>query len=246
MAAPGPSQRASAGPVTYLALGDSVAAGVGAEPPETRGYVPLLAERLRRRLACTAEPCLQVRNLAVSGATTATLQAEQLPAAVRLLRGDADVRLVTVTVGGNDVFEPAVRACARAPGAPSCRSSVAAALDSADAGVDEVLRTLAEAAGEGTTLAVMTYYDPLPACVLAPLQALGQQVREGSGDAPGLNDVLRRRAREHGAVVVETAERLAAPRDFVGDRDCLHPNGAGHERIAAAFEDEVGQVVAQG
>lgn len=242
-AAPEASGLPASGPATYLALGDSVAAGIGAEVPSAGGYVPLLAGRLRERRGCTGEDCLEVRNLAVSGATTTSLRAEQLPAALELLRGEADVRLVTVTVGGNDVFEPAVRGCARAPGSPACRRAVAEALEGADAGVDAVLGALADAIGEDTTLAVMAYYDPLPACVLAPLQPLAEQVLEGAGDRPGLNDLLRRRAREHGAVVVETRERLRAPADFVGDRDCLHPSSSGHARIADAFDEAVGRAV---
>jgi lysophospholipase L1-like esterase len=234
--APAPPPPASVAPPTgtgtYLALGDSVAAGVGAVAPETEGYVPVLARSLPEPPA--------VRDLAVPGATTASLLQEQVPRALAVLAGGEDVRLVTVTVGGNDVFLPVVQSCARSVEDPACPRAVRRALQQVDTGVDEVLQRLTAAAGPGTPVAVMTYYDPLPACRLAPLSPLAEQVLEGTDGQQGLNDVLRARAQEHGAVVVETAERLRPPEDFVGGLDCLHPSTSGHAKIAQAFLDAVG------
>ncbi len=231
-------------PSTYLALGDSVAAGVGAAAPATGGYVPLLAGLLSERLGCDDGPApgcpLSVRNLAQSGATTATLLRSQMPQALEVLRTAPDVRLVTLTIGGNDVVEAAVRACAPDPAAPACGSAVVAALSRAEDGIDEVLRTLSAAAGPDTAVAIMTYYNPTFACQLASLQPLADRVLEGSGQQPGLNDILRARAAEHSVLVVETRERLSARGDFVGGNDCLHPSGAGHRRIAEAFSEVVG------
>lgn len=248
--APAASPTASpvSGPSTYLALGDSVAAGVGATPPATGGYVPLLAGLLSERLGCTAPPAdgcpVQLRNLAESGATTATLLRRQLPQAVELLRTAPDVRLVTVTIGGNDVFEMVVRACAPAPQDPACRAAVVSALARVSSGVDEVLRAVTAAVPPGTPVAVMAYYDPLFACRLAPLRALGAQVLEGTGAQPGLNDILRSRSADYGVLVVETRDRLTERNDFVGGNDCLHPSGSGHARIAQAFLEAVGERVA--
>ena len=231
-------------PSTYLALGDSVAAGVGAAAPATGGYVPLLAALLSKQLGCAdglAPGCpLSARNLAQSGATTASLLRSQMPQALEVLRTAPDVRLVTLTIGGNDVVEAAVRACAPDPAAPACGSAVTASLGRADQGIDEVLRTLAAAAGPDTTIAVMAYYNPSFACQLASLQPLADRVLEGAGQQPGLNDVLRARAAEHSALVVETRGRLTRRGDFVGGNDCLHPSGAGHGRIAEAFGEVVG------
>lgn len=236
-ASPSVGASAAPGPSTYLALGDSVAAGIGAATP-AGGYVPLLQARLAQRLGCVdaqqAGCPLELRNLAVSGSTTQTLLRDQLPRALRLLAGDADVRLVTVTIGGNDVLGPALQACAVAPQDPACRAQVAAAVDGVGVAVGKLLDELGAALGD-VPVAVMTYYDPLPACRLASLQPLAEQVLEGVGGQPGLNDVLRAAAEAHGAVVVETAGRLRAPDDFVGGLDCLHPSASGHERLAEAF-----------
>jgi lysophospholipase L1-like esterase len=245
-AAPSATPSPSASPTavtdpTYLALGDSVAAGIGAEDPARGGYVPVLADLLSHRLRCgegQAPGCpVQVRNLAVPGATTATLLRDQLPVALDVLGQDGGVRTVTVTIGGNDVFVPILRACAQSPQAPSCAEAVRAAISEVDGGVDRLLADLTGAAGPTTTVAVMTYYDPLAACRLAQLQPLAEQVLEGTAGEDGLNDVLRARAAEHGAVLVETRDLLRTPEDFVGGLDCLHPSASGHARIAEAFAD---------
>lgn len=85
--------RGEPGGILYVALGDSVAQGIGASRPE-RGYVGLLAERLR---AATGRP-VQVVNLSRSGARVRDVVDEQLP---RLATMTPDV--VTVGVGANDV-----------------------------------------------------------------------------------------------------------------------------------------------
>ncbi|MCU1693414.1 MAG: esterase [Frankiales bacterium] len=81
------------GGLLYVALGDSAAQSVGASRP-ARGYVGLLAERLR---VTTGGP-VRVVNLSVSGARVRDVLRDQVPA-LRALRPD----VVTVAVGGNDV-----------------------------------------------------------------------------------------------------------------------------------------------
>jgi len=80
----------TAGPITYVALGDSTGAGVGAREG---GYVARLFKRIAER-----RPESRLNNLCVSGATTADLLRDQLQKAV-----DADPDLVTVGVGINDI-----------------------------------------------------------------------------------------------------------------------------------------------
>ena len=77
------------GPLVYVALGDSVAQGLGASRPE-RGYVGLLARRLGNA---------RVVNLSVSGARVRDVLTDQLPA----LAGLPHVDVVTLDIGGNDV-----------------------------------------------------------------------------------------------------------------------------------------------
>ncbi|WP_169795840.1 SGNH/GDSL hydrolase family protein [Curtobacterium ammoniigenes] len=87
------------GALTYVAIGDSAAQGVGASIP-SRGYVGLLARRIRHR----SRSSLRVVNLSVSGATTETAAAEQLP---KFRKYSPDI--CTVSIGANDIadFDPA-------------------------------------------------------------------------------------------------------------------------------------------
>ena len=83
------------GGLLYVALGDSAAQGIGASQPD-RGYVGLLARRLRQR---TGRP-VQVINLSRSGARIRDVVDTQLPALAALGRAP-DV--LTVGIGGNDM-----------------------------------------------------------------------------------------------------------------------------------------------
>lgn len=85
--------RGETGGLLYVALGDSTAQGIGAGGPE-RGYVGLLASRLRR----SSGGPVQVLNLSRSGARVHDVVAEQLP---RLSGLAPD--LVTIAVGANDI-----------------------------------------------------------------------------------------------------------------------------------------------
>jgi lysophospholipase L1-like esterase len=176
-----------------------------------------------------------------------TLIAGQLPAAVDLIATRRatptpvdDVRLVTLDIGGNDVFTPVVTACAADAQSPGCASTIAAQLGQVAVNYARILSALRAAAGPDTTIAVMAYYNPLSACRLSALAPLAQLVLEGGGPVTaGLNDVIRASAQAYGAVVVETAA-LIGPEDLVGGTDCLHPDDSGHADIAAAFAAAVG------
>ena len=241
MAAAPPSQP------LYLALGDSVAAGAGAQPPTTEGYVPELRDLLEAQVPCGRGQALGCRlglvNLAVPGATTETLIGDQLPTALSVIRQRRatatpidDVRLITLDIGGNDAFGPILQACSTDPQAPSCATRISTALGGVATNFETILSDLREAAGSGTTIAVMTYYNPLPACFLSEQESLADLVIEGGGPVPtGLNDIIRAQAAAHDAVVAETGPEIDAD-DLVGGRDCLHPNTSGHDNIAAAFD----------
>lgn len=88
--------RGEPGGLVYAALGDSAAQGIGASRAD-RGYVGLVATELRRR---TGSPVLVV-NLSRSGARARNVVERQLPA-LQALSPAPD--LVTVAIGGNDLF----------------------------------------------------------------------------------------------------------------------------------------------
>lgn len=76
-------------PVTYVALGASDAVGVGADDPNTQGYVPILISHLPR--------FSEVANLGVSGITLHDADQRELPQALTY-----HPTLMTVWLVGND------------------------------------------------------------------------------------------------------------------------------------------------
>jgi lysophospholipase L1-like esterase len=230
----------------YLALGDSLAAGVGASNPTVTGYVPQLYELLRQQLACqpAGRPScrsLALRNLGVGGATTTTLIATQLAAAVAELQArnndrnpQNDVKVVTIDIGGNDLFGVVSSSCAAGP-TPECAALIQARLQTFAVNFTQILGQLRAAAGPDTVIIAMTYYNPLPSCRLASLAPLADAVLEGGlGVTAGLNDLIRSIAAAHGVLVAETYGQLG-PGELVGGDDCLHPNDAGYQVITEAF-----------
>ena len=91
--------RGEPGGLTYVALGDSAAQGIGASAPD-RGYVGRVADQLR---AATGQPVLVI-NISRTGATIRQTIQEQLP---RLVGMRADV--ITIDIGSNDIagYDPA-------------------------------------------------------------------------------------------------------------------------------------------
>ena len=86
------------GALSYVALGDSAAQGIGASNP-WHSYVGRISQHIRR----TTHGTLGVKNLSVAGATTRLCTINQVP---RLADFEADI--VTVAIGANDIgdFDP--------------------------------------------------------------------------------------------------------------------------------------------
>lgn len=88
------------------------------------------------------------------------------------------------------------------------------------------------------------YDNPLPYCRLAALGPVAALVLEGGPGVPvGLNDITRSVAASYDVRVAETFGDLD-PADWIigntGTGDCLHPNGAAHEKVKDAFLEALG------
>ena len=109
----------------YIALGDSISAGVGASTRD-RGFVAIYFARLR------ANGLLQqLSNRSVSGATAADLLAVQLPRALADIAAPSDTELMPVTVGMATMRWPPLTTRvmtppmpSRAPGGGDCSRTV--------------------------------------------------------------------------------------------------------------------------
>lgn len=246
---------------------------------KANGFVALFHAALRERLDCSPghgprpsaahgpHGCrhLGLVNLArpgipgvAGGVTTATVlePGDQLDQAVALLEArngnrspHDDVRVVTVSVGGNDVTGTAVAACVQTTA--QCAPTLEATFAGFAERYDRILATLREGAGPDAEIVTMTLYNPLPYCAAG--QAVGSEWVQHAGDvvleggdlvpgvtvAQGYNDVLRDVAARYDVTVVETFGLLDAD-DLVGGADCTHPDGDGHRTLADLFAAAVG------
>ena len=253
------------GPAT-LALGDSLAVGVGASDPATTGYVPQVHAYLGTALdpgRADPDPLdavpdafnrkrLELVNLGVSGETTSTMIAPggQFDAALATLaarNGNAtpvdDVRVVTLDVGGDDVFAVLQHPDCAAGLTAACGAVIQATFATFGANFGAIVAGLRTTAGPDAEIVVMTYYNPLvhPACPFHAFAAAADVVLEGNpalGLPVGMNDIIRATAAAHGAEVAETFGRLG-PADL--QPDCLHANDSGYgiirDQFVEALED---------
>jgi lysophospholipase L1-like esterase len=249
------SPAGAASPV-QLSLGDSWAFGFGAAVPSEGGYVPKLHQALQEQFDCSpsdnpkpGQGCrkLELVSLAVGGATTPTLIANQLPSAVSLLEarnGDQNprnnVEVVTVHIGGNDVTNPIIAACLFGL-SPSCLSTIQSEFAAYRSDLTVALSALRNAAGPDARIVIGTYDNPIATCVLGSVPGavqLADVVLEGAPPfVPlGLNDVMRDVAAQYNVEVADSFGKLG-PQDWVGGSDCLHPDDSGYDKVAQAFLD---------
>jgi lysophospholipase L1-like esterase len=234
-------------PGGYVALGDSMSIDVYAGGPG-RGAASLLARNRdedfpawRGRDLATTRPNLGVSLLAVDGGTTRTLLDLQLPA---LEASGAAPRVVTLTVGGNDLFGAYGDTRAALAVVGVVRSRVAQALAR--------LRDLCPA--DTSQVVVGTVYDPS--------DGTGDAARAGLPPWPDvvavlaeLNAGLRAAAAEHAALVADVHGRFLGHGLTRGDItrddprpadrelwycDVIEPNAWGASAIRAAFWDALG------
>jgi lysophospholipase L1-like esterase len=255
---------ASAGPPYYLALGDSLAQGVqplgpnGQDIETNQGYVDDLYTLLH-----SGTPNLILAKLGCPGETTTTMiqggsicypvGSSQLAAAVSFLQTH-QVALVTLDIGANDIDR-----CVSLSGIDwGC---VTTALSTVRSDLSQILPELRSAAGPGTLIVAMNYYDPiLAAWTLGPG---GQLLADESLLAAALfNGVLETTYQAFAIPVVDVAQAfhiydfapvpninlplnvfltlswtwMSAPPPIGPD---IHANAAGYAVIAVAFANKI-------
>lgn len=242
---------AAAPSTSYVSLGDSLAWGDGASVPAETGYTALLADYFAGMPHGGAKSWT---NLSVRGETTTSYLAGQASAAAAAIGDPAtDVRVVTVSLGGNDVgalLNEPTDTCVQNPASAECQALVVAALQGAAQNYQFVLGSLAMAlaADEGDErVYVMTVYNPfgglgapyepaVDAVLLGTDLAINCQPPDPSGF--GLNDIIACTAMQLGMTVVDAYPVIgdnALSLTHIGEGTLdTHPTDAGHALLAKA------------
>ena len=231
------------GPV-HIALGDSQAFGTGTPQPDKLGY-SVFVNRWAHAINCgdgppEACPGLEFANLTVPGAKSSDLIATQLGPALDLIadrNGDTDpsndVVLVTLTIGGNDLFRPVLDACSGGA-TPACVATIQTLFTAYANNLGLILGSL-RAAAPDAQIVQSTYPNGAPTCFLAALSPLFELVLEGGPGLPvGFNDIIRSTAAAFDVGVADLWGQLDSD-DWVGGQDCNHLDISGYHRIAEVF-----------
>jgi lysophospholipase L1-like esterase len=232
---------------TWVAMGDSYASGQGANEyfggdcrRSWHSYWSLLRGRLRHGITSPEE-----NFVACSGATTADVRAHQLSAL------DPTTRLVTLSVGGNDVgFASALESCYY-PKGDSCKDAVSGHFQRRDlrrlrANLKRVYRRIRDRATNARVLVLgypwLVSPDHVDGCSAmsvddAPYlnraaRKLNSSIRRAVGKRRGFRFVgLVDTFRDHPACSSSTEDWINNYHETDSD-ESFHPNEAGHRAIA--------------
>ena len=203
-------------PVAYIALGDSIAYGIGSSLPDRRGYPPQVHDFIEQATG----DMVMLSNLAVPGETAASFltsgQVDELADTRRRLQEqNAPISLVTVSLGGNEMLAQ------RYSGVVERQQALAEFRDS----LDIALSRIREEVGSSPDMVLTTYYD------LSEGDPAAQ-----SSDAwwiAQFNAVIRETAERHDAVVADVNEAFEGNiSSFTLHPYDVHPKNQGYRAIA--------------
>ncbi len=223
---------AGAGGDEYLALGDSVAFGVGASSPEQLGYPSVFYQKYLKK----AQPdFLTYRNFAIPGETAASFisrpkSKSQLERAIEEIelaqKVGRKVKLVTLTIGGNDVIT--------ARGKSELEKT--ATLAQFDTNLQKILAQLApRLSAIQADFIITTYYNPFGSGTTAIEKA-------DNNWALRFNDTIKKRAEEYKLKVADFYQPISGNEKSLTwiERGDIHPNGDGHTALAMALWQATG------
>ena len=218
------------GSPVVLALGDSLAAGVGA-PSLRDGYVA----RFHRWVSERDGVAYGLHNLGVSGETSASLLTSgQLTQAEQLL-ATQEAAYITLDIGANDLLGHLESpACADDLRAAACQSLVADTTARYREQLGAALDRLRAAAPDSTIIFLLTY-NPFSLGLGAAAEA------DSDAILSSFNAAAAQVARDRGAVVADGFTPMrgttAATTHMVDNPPDIHPNASGHDVLASALAD---------
>ncbi|MDO8615507.1 MAG: GDSL-type esterase/lipase family protein [Dehalococcoidia bacterium] len=229
----------------YVALGDSLAFGVGATNPAKQGYVARTFEALRTGDRYR-ERGLTLLNLSAPGATSAdvVLPGGQLERALQAIEdrqrdttsADDNVEVISIDIGANDLLSLAAQdsPCITAAAGEACQQRLGEVLNALQRNVADVLSRLHRAA-PAARIYVIDLYNPFSGT---------GDLRESLADVgvQQVNGVVRAATSDPdlGSQLVSVYSLFQGRgRQWVA-ADGLHPNDSGHavigEVLLAAIE----------
>ena len=233
----------------YVSMGSSYAAGPGVGSPEA-GSNPCLRSLSNYAHLLAARRGLNLVDVSCSGATTTNILHSQIDSV------DADTRLVTVTVGGNDVnyVGNLLGYTCRHTGGANCKVVSDAEVDQHFQALPGSLRRVVAEVHRRAPKArlVMIGYLPVlpgsgaPGCATVPLsladrgrmQAIYSRLTHVIDDVPQdkLTTVLR-------SSMIGSGHDACSAQPFVTayqSRVSYHPNQDGMDRLASALDETLG------
>jgi len=223
----------------YIALGDSLAFGVGAANPAAEGYVALTAARLSDHALFT-DSGLQLINLSEPGATSADLagpggQLDQAIEEIETRQTDAEsndaVEIISIDIGGNDLLalaEPDSPCFDDAAGGP-CRKALNAMLGALQENLTRALSKLRQAAPT-SDIYVIDLYNPYSGAgePIGIISDVGVQQVNGVIAAVSAAEELDVRFVSVYELFQASGAAWVAP-------DGIHPNNDGHRVLSEAL-----------
>jgi lysophospholipase L1-like esterase len=234
----------------YIALGNSLSAGVGATDREATAFVPLVHQALG--------PGVALMNLGHSGDDSEELiEHGHLHTAIAEIgkrNGDTnpnnDVVLVTLEIGGNDLldlyFDLVVPGtCPNVPEGlkkPVCVEALRDTLDAFTPNLRDTLQRLRQADSD-LRIVLMTLYNPFSGSTVTAFEPIGELALEGLPDTPfpeGLNDLVRAEAATAQVIVADLYPLFVGKgREYIAP-DLIHPNDTGYRVIADTVRATIG------
>jgi lysophospholipase L1-like esterase len=209
--------------ISYVALGDSLAAGQTPYSDIDAGYADMIAEELKnsRHLAS------YTKDLAVPGFTTDDVLEGMASEDAEEVLASAD--LVTISAGANDLLR-LVRLNPSNGSVSFGAEQVDAELDNIQSTMESILDKLKDQAPDAEVY-VMGYYFPFPHLREEQKAELAERLGQ-------LNDILKSTAEQEGAAFVPVDESFGEDAvDKLPNSADIHPNSEGYEAMADAFFD---------
>lgn len=228
---PGSAGTKEAGADVYLALGDSLAASVGANSPQ-EGYVSRFHAYLERETGKD----LGLTNLGISGESSMSFNQGQFQQGLELigsLKADGDpsttISVVTLDLGANDLLTHLGSAeCQLEPQGGACQARINAGLDGFAQAFPQIVNTFRDEMEDESELYIMTMYNPFDLGLGIPFETFSNEI------IGRLNVIIADNAAQVGAKLADPFDSMASNASawtnmLQGD---IHPNADGYQALA--------------